>query len=554
MKLKNKTIASLLTMALLLASVQVLSTSIVHAGTTLTFLTHWSDTKESGYWAAVAAKYEAVTGVHIDIISVTFDLLLQEIRLRHASGTDTDLISFYDMWLPEFANHVSEVVAPAPADIVADVTANWQSISVAPSMFKGILYGYPTEYDCWSLVYNRKVFQDAIDAGQTQLQPILNKLESKDPLTWDELDTAGRALTTWDTTVSPPVPIITGFAPMALSAQGRFQWLSLLWSNGGDYYDLSVPEVLFDTPNAVEAMQLLSDLGYVEPRAYDPMHMPDFWWTAWSEETVGMMLLPTWMNYIMDAMPGYFDHLGVAPIPYNADRVGTQSVSNSYGWMVGVSQKAQDEGRAGAAWDFLRWLYEPRAAGYIESPDYMPEAYGVAPKGSGCSIMGDWLIFDFTIPSKIADQQNGHITVGYWAGHGEDGGPITNDFWLSGYMDVANTYGRPTDDNLKSAQQDAEINLMFDRVIQSGGNPAVEVHDAALRVQAVLPMSGDVNLDDTVNIQDVPLIIADIDATPAVPQWTRGRSEFAMDPDTKEYVIDVLDITVLSTNYGRTSG
>jgi ABC-type glycerol-3-phosphate transport system substrate-binding protein len=565
MKLKNKTIASLLTMTLLFASVQILSTAIVHADVIeLTWLTHWTDPRETGYWDGVFAKYEALNpNIHITMVGVTFDVLLQEITLRHASDTDTDIIHFYDMWLPQLANHVSEVMAPAPADIVTDVNpTNWQSKSIKPSTYKSILYGYPTEYDCWTLVYNRMLFQRGIDEGKTELIPILAKLEHRDangapdqPLTWDEFETAARALAKWE----DGTLIETGFLPMTVAAQGRFQFLSMLWSNGGDYYDLSVPEVLFDTQNAYDAMQLLSDLGYEEPRAYDPLNMPDYWWGAWVDETVAMMMLPTWMTYIRGAMGAkFFTDLGIAPVPYNDATPGAESVSNSYGWMVGVSEKAtiEDGGvRADAAWDFLRWLNTPRAAGYIESPTYMAEAYGAVPKGDPgdlVTIMGDWLIFDSIIPSKIGDQINGHITGGYYdvPPHGYDGGPLSGDFWMKGYMDIANIYGRPSIDNLKSAQIDAEINLMFDRVVLTGADPTVEVHEAAQRVSAVLPISGDIDLNGEVDIFEVVFLIDAVTtpaATPGSSKWVRGRCDFNDDG-----IVDVLDIAIYIQNFGRT--
>lgn len=304
MKLKNKTIASLLTIALLIASLQILSTAIVHADVThLTMLTHWTAPDEVGYWGGVIAGYEAAhPDVDIEMINVAFDVLLQEITLRHQANTDTDIIHFYDMWLPGFANWISKVVAIPPADVQADVKANWQPASVAMSTYNGIVYGYPTEYANWALVYNRVLIQNAIDAGNTALIPILADLEAGVPLSWTDFETAARALAKWDTSVSPPKIVQTGFLPMVVAAQGRFQFLSLLWSNGGEYYDLSVPQVLFDTQNAYDTMQLLSDLGYEEPRSFDPSNIPDYWWGAWTEETIAMMMLPVWMNYIRWAM------------------------------------------------------------------------------------------------------------------------------------------------------------------------------------------------------------------------------------------------------------
>jgi multiple sugar transport system substrate-binding protein len=501
---------------------------------TITWLTHWTDPRETGYWDGVIAKYEALNpNIHITMVGVTFDVLLQEIMLRHASDTDTDMIHFYDMWLPGLANWVTEILAIPPDDVQADVRANWQPASVNMTTYKSIVYGYPTELDTWALVYDHKLIKDAIDAGNTALIPILNKLNvTKEPLTWGEFETAARALAKWeDGTLTQ-----TGFLPMVAAEQGRFQFLSMLWSNGGEYLDLTVPTTLFDTPNGYGVMQLYYDLGWVEPRAYDPLNMPDYWWGAWVDETVAMMMLPTWMTYIRDAMGENFNHLGVAPIPIGPS--GTESVSNSYGWMVGVSEKAVREGRADAAWDFLRWLNTPRAAGYITSPP-MAEAYGAVPKGEGCTIMGDFLIFDSIIPSKKDDQTKGKTTIGYDAGHGEPGDFLSSDFWFKGYMDVANIYGRPSIDNLKSAQIDTEINLMFDRVVLTGANPPTEVHEAAIRVNAILPLPGDINLDGFVDIQDIPLLITDMDATPSSPNWNRGRSDINDDG-----VVNRLDLMI----------
>jgi PKD repeat protein len=449
------------------------------------------------------------------------------------------------MWLPEFANWRTPPATPILAIPPAYVQNNVKTLgvytpaTVESATYKSIVYGYPSQTDSWALVYNWQLFQNEINArtgeDKTFLINTLAKLEADTPLTWEELKRAARLLTKWsgyDITQ-------TGFSPIAggIAEKERYQFLSMLWSNNGEYLDLMAPKTLFNSQNGYEVMQLYHDLGYVTPRAYDPLNLPDYEYGAWYSETVAMMILPTNMKYIRDAMGDNFSHLGVAPIPKGLH--GTESVSATGNWMLAVSQKAQAEGRADAAWSFLTWLNTPKPAGSIP----MPPQIGAVPKGDSVSIMGDFLIFNNALPSRTSDQQNGRLTVG-----GAPGPLITDDFWFKGFMDMGAQYGRTDKAFLKSEQAQNEIGLMFERVVLIGADPVVEVNWAATRINAILPMTGDINLDGTVDELDVPFMVIDIDATPALgPAWFRGRSDFNADS-----IVDALDITILSTNYGRT--
>jgi ABC-type glycerol-3-phosphate transport system substrate-binding protein len=193
--------------------------------------------------------------------------------------------------------------------------------------------------------------------------------------------------------------------------------LSLLWSNGGDYLDLAVPETLFDGPEGLEVMQLVYDLGYIDLRGdlagiqgcYDPANPWGMWWDSFTAEDgngrLAMMVMPPWMNYLVWAMgEEKFDaNLGISPNPIGPH--GTESVSLTYGWLNTVSQKAEDEGRGDAAWDFLRWLNSPKAANEI--------APGI-PLTGGVSPMGDFLIMDSQPPGKIGDRESGDPRIGWW--------------------------------------------------------------------------------------------------------------------------------------------
>jgi multiple sugar transport system substrate-binding protein len=527
MKLK-KTIVSLLIMALLGTLSSAYLTSIVTAQVpTITWMNHWTDEAELAYWAEVTAAYEAETGVHVELQSVPMEQYYTTLMARVAANDEPDMLHMPSMWIPALANWKTMILAKPPSWVQDDVRANWKPVAIDSVTWKGIVWGYPSELTSWALVYNRWLIQMVIDSmppgdDKTFLINTLNKLEARNPyqpLTWAELARAARLLTQWGTPWG-----ITGFSPFMGGAEAEFyQFLSLLWSNGGEFLDLSVPEVLFDTENGYEVMQLLYDLGYVEPRAYDPMNMPDYWWGAWVDETVAMMLLPTWMSYIRSVMGENFNHLGIAPIPIGPH--GTESVSAVYNWLNVVTQKAQDEGRAEAAWAFLKWINEPKPAGYIDD----------IPKYDGISIMGNFLISECILPSRISDQADPRL----WA-----------DFWKSGFMKIAELYGRPYKPFIKSEQVQTEIGLMFDRVVLTGADPTVEVHEAAQRVSAVLPISGDIDLNGEVDIFEVVFLIDAVTtpaATPASSKWVRGRCDFNDDD-----IVNVLDIAIYIQNFGRT--
>jgi len=495
----------------------------------ITWLTFWTSPEEVWYWGNVTAAYEALTGVEITMIPVEFDDLKGIIGDWRVP--QPDMIYIDAMWVPEFANWKVEVLAIPPDDVQADVKANWTEVTQDGSTWKGFVWGYPGELMSWALVYNRKLFEDEIALrGATTpegilLTKVLAKLEADVPLAWGELTDVAILLTKWDTTVSPPRITQRGFVPFVegMTKEEMHQFLSMLWSNGGELLDFLAPEAKFNGTEGKEVMQLYYDLGYVH-KVYDPQELvrwpppPPYWWDGLNH--IAMMILPQWMTYIRQDMGPNFTHLGVAPIPIGPS--GTESVSVTYNYLNVVTQKAEDEGKAEAAWEFLKWINEPKPAGYIDD----------IPKHDGTSIMGDFLISECVLPSRISDQADPRLL---------------EDFWKRGFIEIGETYGRSDEYFIKSEQVEYEIGLMFEKVTLAGANPTTTIDDAAAKVNAILPMPGDINLDGPVDIYDAVLLVHGIDATPGSPNWNRGRSDI-----NNDHVVDILDVTILSTNYGKT--
>lgn len=501
--------------------------------TEIEFLNHWTEPSEVYYWANVTKEYNehyAPSGYQIKMTSVEFDILYDTIMTRHIANSDPDIISMHAMWIPTFANWRTAILSVPPADVQANVKANWTQVTVAGSTYKGIVWGFPTEFNSWGLVYNKELLQ----AGGY----------SAPPATWTDLESMAIALTQKDATGKF---IKSGFVPFVEGApeEQRYQFMSLLWSNGGEFVDLNAPKVLFNSTNGLEVMQLYNRLGFGASPTYDHLNFPDYWWNAWVDESIAMIILPTWMTYVRDAMGDNFSHLAIAPIPVGPH--GTGSKSATYNWMLGVTQKAQNEGKANAAWDFLRWINKERPQYDLPLPG--ATSIGAVPKGNGATIMGDYLIRDSILPSAKCDQANGRLTV-VVGGVGQAGPLISDDFWFKGFMDLgAPPYGRSDQGFLKIKEVQYEIGQMFEKVTLTGADPMATMTDTATKVQAMLPMPGDINIDGVVDIYDAVNLIKDIDAIPGSVNWNRGRSDI-----TNDNRVSGADATILSVNYGKTGG
>jgi len=567
MKLK-KTTASLLTMTLLFTFVSAYLPQIATAQPIeVIWLTHWTEPAEITYWDTVIDQYEYETGYTVDIMMdrVEFDALYQTIMMRHAAGEDPDIMHQHAMWIPTFATwrvppSTSIIAVPDNATVQENVRANWTAAAVAGSTYKSIVWGYPSEFNSWALVYNRYLFTQRIAEltleGKTENATLLTNVLAKlddltpplSPLSYTELTDAASLLTKWewDATLGSYVITQTGFTPFVegMYEEQRFQFLSMLFSNGGQYLNLVTRQALFDSTAGYQVMQLYRNLGYVIDTnttapglqtVYDPLNLPGYWYEAWADETLAMIILPTWMTGVRGGMGERFSHLGIAPIPVGPS--GSASKSMTYNWVNTVSQRAVDkgDGTAEAAWDFLEWINTPKDAGYIT-------ALG-RPIGDQVSIMGDYLIYDSILPTRISDVDNGEVSPGVL---------LTDDFWFSNFSKFAKPpYGVGEVSLLGGQEVQYEVGQMFEGITILNAPVGTTVDIAAANIENILPIPGDITLNYDVAIADAVILIIDWDARPwdpvtipPTPPWTRGRSD--IDDDT---IVDIDDAVILGTNY-----
>lgn len=165
-------------------------------------------------------------GVEIERTMVPGGSLIQRVLQQASSRTLPDVLMLDN---PDLAQ-IAETGALAPlSDFGLDADGYAEGV-VQSGTYDGELYGLAPTVNTIALFYDKSVLADA------GIEP---------PTTWDELESAAKALTTGDR---------YGMAVDANATyEASWQFLPFMWSNGGDEKDIATPET-------AEALQLWTDL------------------------------------------------------------------------------------------------------------------------------------------------------------------------------------------------------------------------------------------------------------------------------------------------------
>lgn len=329
----------------------------------VSFLTHWSPETVAMLETAIAKYGETNSTDKITVRAVPFGDLLTTLRTSGGGAGGATIAGIYDAWLPDLVR--DSLVVPAPADVAADVTANWPAGVVSAASVGGSVYGIPNEIDVYALNYNKRLFAEAGIAEA--------------PKTWDEFLAAAEKLT--DKSKGQQ-----GFGLINSWAAGVLHpFASLLVSNGGDLVVDGKP--VLDSVAAKETFELYEKLitsGYSDPAmaTADANTTGPFLDNFVSGKT-GMIIMANWWESALKAgMGDAFADIATAPIPVGPS--GDTARSISYSWMTVVNAQATEEEQA-AAWSFLEWLNGPNSG------------------ADGASAMGDILMSMGILPSRTSD-------------------------------------------------------------------------------------------------------------------------------------------------------
>jgi multiple sugar transport system substrate-binding protein len=332
----------------------------------ISYLTHWGPDQVAQLEAAATAFTAANAGVEVEVRSVPFGDLLSTIRTQAASPSGPTISSIYNLWLPELVKE--GVAVAAPADVVADVEANWPASAVDGASVDGTLYGYPNEINTYALNYNKRLFSEAGIA--------------EPPKTWDELVDAAQKLTKkdGDTISQQGIGLINSWAAGVVHP-----YLSMTLSNGGNIVDGTTATL--DSSANMETMKLyerlVKELAVTDPSlgTANATTTGPFLDNFTSGKTAMIIMANWWQSSLEQAMGDSFADIATAPIPVGPN--GEGAVPVSYEWLTTVNANATPDAQA-AAWKFLTFLH----------------AEDSGTTGSG---MGEILIGMGIIPSRTSD-------------------------------------------------------------------------------------------------------------------------------------------------------
>jgi multiple sugar transport system substrate-binding protein len=255
----------------------------------------------------------------------------EELKVAADSGAAPDIYQIYSTWGPTYVRE--NLFAEVPADVLADIEKNY--VSTASATIDGKIRGIPTEVNTYALIYNKDLYKAAgiVDAQGN----------AKAPTTWAEVLANAKKLVKKD---SKGAITQHGFAFLLDNDwQAVDPFLSLLFTNGGQYLSEDLTKALFNDAKGIAAleaeMQLFKD-GSTDIAG----NIFDFN----KDGKVAMGIVPPWTKSTFATEFGdkFESTVGVAPLPY-LSKPGTLR----YGWFTGVMAGSahQDE-----AWDFLKWF------------------------------------------------------------------------------------------------------------------------------------------------------------------------------------------------------
>lgn len=247
-----------------------------------------------------------------------------KLQLLHDAGTPPDIYQIYAPWGVSYVKN--NVLAEPPVDIVNDIKT--QYVSNAGPTIAGKIWGFPTEVNTYSLLYNKELLRQA---GITA-----------PPQTFDALIQDAIKTTKYDQNGN-----ITQYGIAFLKGndwQVVDPFLAWLFSDNGQFLSSDFSQALFNSSAGKEVLS--GELTLFNKKVTDNNgNFFDF-----KDGKVAYVISPPWTKALIQE--GFKDKfastVGVAPLPYFKKPATLQ-----YSWFMGVMAKSQHKKEA---WEFLKWF------------------------------------------------------------------------------------------------------------------------------------------------------------------------------------------------------
>jgi multiple sugar transport system substrate-binding protein len=269
----------------------------------------WSDTPEErkiwqGLGDAVTRKYPNIT---VKLETTTFQNYWDKLQTQIASQTQADIIGMQAQRMPGFAARgaLQSMKDQLEANPSVDFNDYFKVIEDALS-YKGEVHALAYDLGPPLLYYNKGLFKQAGVPFPS----------STKPMSWDQFKATAAKLTDAG---SRQFGYVQGF-----SFDSVIPWI---WSNGGDYMNEDESKSTLDSPQAMEAMQFLSDLFNKDKVAapITDLANPSFGLERFSSGKVAMHTDGPWQ--IVNIRSNAKFDFDIAPIPAGS--------AGSRGWAAG---------------------------------------------------------------------------------------------------------------------------------------------------------------------------------------------------------------------------
>ncbi|WP_168734756.1 ABC transporter substrate-binding protein [Deinococcus sp. KSM4-11] len=280
------------------------------------------------------SEFQKLTGITVKWENTPYEALQQKILVEATTGSTYDVVAWVDAWGEAFKSQMLPLNSRIAADKI-NMKDYPNAYIEASSDASGNIVGLPFRGHPLVLFYRKDVFKD---------------LGLKVPTSWqDVVKTAA--------TIQQKKPGMTGLSTMygVSAGQNLFNWVSMLWGNGGDILDKDNKPV-FNSAKGVQATQFYIDIlrkdkvtnpaatTFAEPESSSELlqgraAMWVGWWWYWARFSDPKGVAPAVLN-----------NVGFAPAPGWA---GGKTQNYALIWPLGIFKNSKNPD---AAWEFIKYV------------------------------------------------------------------------------------------------------------------------------------------------------------------------------------------------------
>jgi multiple sugar transport system substrate-binding protein len=281
----------------------------------------WSDTpEERKIWQGLADKvHQKYPDITVKLETTTFQNYWDKLQTQIASQTQADVVGMQAQRMPGFAARGALQSMQSRLDSPDLDFKDFFPVIEDALSFKDEVHALAYDLGPPLLYYNKALFQKA---GA--------EFPSADtPMSWDEFHATAKKLTDPG---ARTYGYIQGFA-----IDSVIPWI---WGNGGDYMNEDATECTLDQPEAMEAMQFLSDLFNKDKVAAPVTDLanPNFGLERFFSGKVGMHMDGPWQ--IVNIRSNAKFDFDIAPIP--AGSAGSKCWAAGSGFGISKATKHAD--------------------------------------------------------------------------------------------------------------------------------------------------------------------------------------------------------------------